>query len=236
MTSFVQEIETLKEAFERFQIALNNYPSDEAETEAIYNLFCQIGACFGPAISMHLRRLSARDAGDTVIWTGPGNDRADIIREINAEIVGQLLYDLAPAVGEAFHSGRDTVLSIVYDLVNGDPPIELPKPRKNKRGAGSRPYRQLKALARSDLHDIVIYEAEIRKLSAKEAFIQVLQTHDRPALGETYWRDLKREQREQRTDYSQSVNQIKADALRNGGSHPKRQQLNDPPFWKLLGS
>ncbi len=234
MTSFMQEIETLKDAFKRCQIALENYPLDEAETKASYDLFCQIGACLGPAISMHLRRVSARDEGNSDIRTGPGSDRTDVIREVNAEIVSHLLYDLAPAIGGAFHSGRNTVLAIIYDIMNDDPPQELRKPRKNTRGAGSRPYRQLRAITRAYLHDIVIYEAEVQKLSEEGAFKQILHSYQRPPVGETYWRDLKREQRGQRTDYSQSVDQIKADARRSGGSHPKRQQLNEPRFWELL--
>lgn len=236
MTSFMQEIETLKEAFERCQIALENHPLDDTETKASYDLFCQIGACLGPAISMHLRRVSARDNGNSGIDLGPGSDRTDIVREINAEIVSHLLYDLAPAIGGAFHSGRDTLLTIIYDIMNDDPPQELPKRRKNNRGAGSRPYRQLRATARANLHDIVIYEAEVQRLSEKEAFNQVLRSYQRPPVGETYWRDLKREQREQRPDYTQSVDQIKAVALRNGGTHPQRQMLSELPFWELLFS
>lgn len=236
MTSFIQEIEALETAFQRCSNALENCTLDGIETEAAYDLFCRIGAFFGPAISAHLRTLTAMKERSSDLQTGPGSDRTDEIRKLNAELVGQFLYDLSPAIEGAFHDGENTVHAIIKDLENKDPPLELPKPRQNRRGAGGRPYRELRATARAKLHDIVIYEAEVQRLSEKEAFNQVLRSYQRPPVGETYWRDLKREQRELRADYTQSVDQIKVAALRNGGTHPQRQILSELPFWELLFS
>ncbi|TCQ81200.1 hypothetical protein EDF68_102490 [Ochrobactrum sp. BH3] len=236
MTSFEKEIQALEIAFQHCSNALENYILTEAEAEATYDLFCRIGARFGPAISAHLRTVTATDERNFDLQIGPGSNRTDEIRESNAELVGRLLYDLSPAIEGAFHDGERTVHAIIKDLENKDLPLELPKPRQNSRGAGGRPYRELRTTARAKLHDIVIYEAEVQRLSEKEAFNQVLRSYQRPPVGETYWRDLKREQREQRADYTQSVDQIKAAALRNGGTHPQRQILSELPFWELLFS
>lgn len=234
MTSFIQEIEALEIAFQRCSNALENYTLDETETEAVYDLFCRIGACFGPAISTHLRKLTSTEDRTSDLQTGPGSDRTDEIRKLNAELVGRFLYDLSPAIEGAFHAGRETVLVIINDFENKDPPLELPKPRQNGRGAGGRPFRELRASARANLHDIVIYDAQVKRVSEKEAFNQLLSTYRRPLLGETYWRDLKREQKKIQFDYSRRLDEIKAGAMRNGGSHPKHRLLNEPKFWELL--
>ncbi|MBN9047669.1 MAG: hypothetical protein J0H18_18690 [Rhizobiales bacterium] len=156
---------------------------DPKANEKAYDAWCKLSEIFGPVIAAHLQTQAVPGK-----ITGSKEHRAYV-----SDVIARLLYDLAPAIEDAFPGKTTDVHVIITDLI--DPQGDNDTRLLRRRPSGVHKLQMEKARARALIYEATLHEQKRLSLSTWEEAINTVfeYSFNRPcAVSKDLWVSMRK--------------------------------------------